>query len=145
LRAGALADEEVPDLVVIEPGEPDRIVPAPLANHAAAGPAMTYMINAPKIGALSDGCLDINVPGVIRAGAVTDPSRAPPMGGPLAINDLQSLANELHAQTRREDAQTAPPHTVKSITKQHGRLLYYVRACDALTVHLAPGLVEREA
>jgi len=80
-----------------------------------------------------------------RAGAVTDPARAPSAAPGLEVNALKSLANELQAQNRKEDAQAAAPWTKKSITKQQGRLLFYLRGCDQLTVHLAHGLVERDA
>ena len=81
MRAGAMAGEELPDR---ESTVPDQ-----------------FLIH-PKIADDQNGA---------RAGAVTDASRAPPMGGSLEINAIKSLANELHAQTRREDAQTPPPPT----------------------------------
>ena len=113
------------------PGPAVRIPGVEMAGVARMCPPG---LRAGKLG--SDEC---------RPGAVTDPLRAPPVGPTLEANALKSLANELQAQTRKEDAQTAQPVTKKTITKQHGRLLFYVRGCDRLKVHLAPGLVERDA
>ena len=81
-------------------------------------------------------------PGSFQVGAYTEP---PIQGGPdlgtFNARCMQELVNELRGD---KETGVAEPGSLKSVTRRHERLIFYVRGCDTYDIRMCPKLVGKE-